>query len=287
MEKILNEKDYAEKRIENKDIGDNPYITLGILSRYYYHVKGLKPKNIKPLLFGFLELAYPKWAASKSSWTKTVENLTKYAYKYPLFESEGIWITEAEFEKVRGIGDKEKEKLAFTLLCLAKFHNQKKPENNNWVNTSVRDIFKMANISCGKKEKARAIGDLIRSGLIRYAKEISNLNIQVLFVDDQSEKVFQIKDLRDLGSEYLSQIEGGFIRCEKCGKLLLNNKYKNKKYCPECAGYQRVKTRQVVCVDCGKIFTVDSTNRRANRCEDCKRLHIQEYDRKRKANSVF
>jgi hypothetical protein len=42
---ILNEKEYAEKCINNSDIGDNPYFTISILAKYYSNVCGYKPKK--------------------------------------------------------------------------------------------------------------------------------------------------------------------------------------------------------------------------------------------------
>ena len=279
MEKILNEREFAEQCIKNKDIRKSPYNTLNIIARYYYHAMGLKPRQIKPLLYEFLDLAYPRYTASKSKWADNVEKITRNAHKYPLFESVGVWITESEFEKVQSIENRDLEKLAFTLLCLAKFHNQKKTENNNWSNTSIMDIFKMANISCSRDEKAHNIGDLIRSGLVRFPeKDIANLNLQVLFVDDESEKMFIVDDFRDLGNKYLSQIESGFVRCAKCGRLIKNNKYGNKKYCSVCAKHTPQKTKQINCIDCGKTIIVGSKNVKTCRCPDCQK----ENDRRRK-----
>lgn len=43
---ILNELKYAENCLRNNCIGDNPYTTLSILSKYYYHHLGYKKPQI-------------------------------------------------------------------------------------------------------------------------------------------------------------------------------------------------------------------------------------------------
>ena len=265
---IVNEKEYAQTRIKNRDVGENIYTTLSILAKYYFS-QGMKRKAVRVELQNFLEIAYPKFTINKSYWIDAVENIVAKNAKEKLFDSDGVWITESEWEKIQSLKNKILKKLAFTLLCIAKINNQKRESNNDWVNTEIKEIFKLANIPCNNELRARRIGDLIRSGLIRFATRIDNLNIKVLFVDEESKKKFLVNDFRNLGNEYLYRIGENYIRCAECGKLIKNNKYGNKKYCSECAAYNPQETKQVTCVDCGKIFTVDAMNNKACRCNSC------------------
>ena len=57
---VVDENEYAQLRIKNKDIGDNIYHTLSILARYYYS-QGIKHKGVCIELQNFLEIAYPKY----------------------------------------------------------------------------------------------------------------------------------------------------------------------------------------------------------------------------------
>lgn len=278
---IVNEKEYAQNRLKNKDIGDNVYTLISILAKYYYS-EGMKKKAVCLELQHFLEIAYPKYHVNKSYWNENIEKIATRASKEKLFESDGVWITESEFETINNLHNKILGKLAFTMLCIAKIKNQINDNNNNWVNTDIKDIFKMANISCSVALRAERIGDLIRAGLTEFAKRIDNLNLKVLFINDDSEKIFQVDDFRDLGYEYLFRIGENYTRCAECGKLIKNNKYGNKKYCSSCAAYMPNDKKTIKCVDCGKEFVVNGNNKRTIRCGDCQKKHIKEYDRNRK-----
>ena len=278
---IIDEKQYAETRIKNKDVGDNVYTTLTILCKYYYST-GLKKKAVIVELQKFLEATYPKYFLNKSYWTETIEKTATKNSKEPLFESYGVWVTESEWAKIQSLKNKTLSKLAFTLLCIAKINNQKRQSNNNWVNMEIKDIFKMANISCSIDTRARRLCDLINSGMVEFAKRIDNLNLRVLFVDEQSEGKFLVNDFRDLGHEYLYRSGENYTRCAECGKLVKNNKYSNKKYCASCASYTPMETKTITCMDCGKEFAISAKNKRTIRCENCQKMHVRKYDRERK-----
>lgn len=280
---VVNENEYAQIRIKNKDVGENVYTTLSILAKYYYS-QGMKRKAVCIELQNFLEVAYPKYSINKSYWTEVIEKTANKNAKEKLFESDGVWITESEWEKIQALGNKILGKLAFTLLCIAKINNQRRSSNNNWVNTDIKEIYKLANISCSVDLRAKRIGTLIHSGLAEFAKRVDNLNLKVLFVDDESKKKFLVNDFRDLGNEYLYRIGENYIRCAECGKLIKNNKYGNKKYCPTCAAYNPQEIKHIRCVDCGKIFLVDARITNKTRCDDCQEIVNREKKRIWKRN---
>ena len=273
---VVDENEYAQLRIKNKDIGDNIYHTLSILARYYYS-QGIKHKGVCIELQNFLEIAYPKYSMNKPYWTEAIETIATKNAKEPLFESGGIWVTENEWQKIQSLNNKVLSKLAFTLLCIAKINNLRRPENSNWVNIDIKEIFKIANISCSVDLRAKRIGILISAKLIEFAKRVDNLNIKVLFIDDDSKKKFFISDFRDLGNEYLYRIGENFIRCAECGKLVKNNKYGNKKYCNSCASYTPQEVKQIECVDCGKPIYINALNNRTCRCDSCYSIYRKKY----------
>jgi len=265
---VINENEYAQQRIKNRNIGDNVYQTLTILSKYYYS-QGMKRKAVCMELQNFLEIAYPKYSFNKAYWTEVIERTATKNSNEKLFESDGVWITEPEWKAINDLNNKILGKLAFTLLCIAKINNQRKSSNNNWVNTEIKEIFKLANISCSIDLRAKRLGIIIHSGLAEFAKRIDNLNLKVLFVNEEGKKKFLVNDFRDLGNEYLYRLGENYIRCAECGKLVKNNKYGNKKYCSTCASYIPQDMKQVKCIDCGKIISVNSLNNRTCRCDDC------------------
>ena len=276
---IVNEKEYIKEHIKNNDIGENPFITMSLLARYYCHELGYKHKKRCLMMNEFLKTSYPRYIVDKTNWNNTIENLSENASKYTLFESDGVWITEKELKIISELKNKILEKLAFTLLCLAKLNNQKSKNNNDWVNTDIKDIFNMAGIKSNDKLRAKRIGILINKGYIRYAVPINNLNIKVLFVDENIDNKLLIYDFRELGNEYLLYNGGNYVRCAECGRLVPNNKNRTKKYCDKCSSYTIQKTKVLTCIDCGKAFIVNSLNNKAKRCKECQKKYRSEYQK--------
>lgn len=273
---ILNEKEYAEKCIKENHIDKKPFKTLSILAKYYYHHCGYKPKKIKSLLVEFLAKNYDLYNVNRASWDLTIDKITKNVRKYKLYEIDGVWITKAELETIESIGNKVLERVAFTLLCLAKLSILKNENNPGWVNNDASEVFALANAKCKAEEMYMKLNKLVVKGLLGTATRIDNLSLKVKYINDNSEKVLFINDFRELGLEYLYYKGEDYVRCKECGLLIKNNKNKTKKYCKDCAGYIPQRTKTVVCVDCDKEFEVDASNKRTNRCEAC----YSEYRRK-------
>lgn len=273
---IINEREYALERIKKKNIGNNIYETLSILTKYYSE-QGMKRKAIRLELKKFLDIAYTKYSINSAYWLDILEKTITKNANHELFESDGVWITESEWEKVNEFKSKIVRKVAFTLLCIAKINNQKRKSNNNWVNTEIKDIFKLANVSCSIDNRAKYLRILLLSGFFEFAKRVDNLSMKILVVDDESEKKFLVNDFRDLGHEYLYRIGENYIRCAECGKLVKNNKYGNKKYCSTCASYIPQEPKMMVCVDCGKEFVVDARITNKVRCDDCQEIYRRKY----------
>lgn len=278
---ILDEKEYAKERIKKNDIGDNPYTTINILARYYFHELGLKKKKISEMLIEFLNGTYPRYASNKSTWVNTIESTLKNVAKYPLFESSGVWITTNELDKIAELETVNLKKLAFGFLCLAKYMNQRSDKNDYWTNTEIKEVFDMVGIKCSTKTRALLIGKLIKLGYIKFADKIYNLNIKVLFADEDSDKKLRVFDFRNLGNEYLYYNGGNFVRCAECGLLVENNKNKTKKYCDKCGTYTPLKTKIISCVDCGKAVIVSGSNKRTLRCSECQAIYNKERNKNR------
>ena len=279
---ILNEKEYAEECLKNETIDKKPFITLSILAKYYYHHLGYRKKKITESLTYYMEKCCESYSINKLSWDDTIENITANAGKYELFEIDGVWITESELATIDSIKDKVLERLAFTMLCLAKFKNIRNSQNNGWVNTNTKEIFKLARISCNVEARFHYINKLVNLGLLEYPKRNDNLNNRVTFIDDNSERILCISDFRELGYEYLKFKGGRFTRCQDCGILIRNSKFGTRKYCSACAAYTPLETKINICVDCGKGFEIDSKNNKSCRCDDCYDIYRRKYYRENK-----
>lgn len=271
---ILNEKEYAEKCL-NEDVinqDKNPYQVVSVLAKYYYHIYGYRKKKIYGLLIEYLKRYYPRYEMNIENWEKNVSKLAVNAGKEDLFEISGVKITKPELLKIQSVKNKAKEKLLFTMLCVAKFNMKKNPNSNGWVNVETRDIFKMARVSCTSVEQDIKIGEFRQLGLLELPKKNGNLNFRVTFIDDDGDEELFVSDFRELGYEYLLYIGRNYIRCAECGILIRGNKNGTKKYCNSCSTYTPQKTKIITCVDCGKEFEVDSKNNKSCRCNECQKI---------------
>ena len=266
---ILNERKYVEECLATGKIDKNPRRTLTLLSRYYYHVKKIRKIGLAPLMVDFLAKYYPMYEHNKKSWNETCEKIASSTGKEQLKEIEGVWITKPELETIAKINNKILERLAFTMLCIAKLNNARNDKNNNWVNENLKDVFDAAHVTGSKTRREIVMHELLTMGLIKTPKRNDKLNICVLFLDDAGEKELFVSDFRELGYCYMAYCGTNFKRCKNCGKLI-----RIYEVCNECEKKQ-AKTRNVTCIDCGKVFEIDARVVNKCRCDDCQRAKVR------------
>ena len=279
---VLNEKKYAIECLENGFVGRKPFFTLSIIAKYYYYCLNYKKSKIEMLLNDFMFKNYSiGYQSDRLSWQDTIEKIVKKVNNYTLLELDGVKITKSELKTISGIGNPNKERVMFTILCLAKFGIARNPQSNGWVNTDSKEIFKMARVSCKAKERELYIGDLCDRGLLELPKRNDNVSLRVTFIDDGEEELF-ISDFREIGYEYLKYKGENFIRCAECGILTRGNKYGNKKYCKDCAAYTPQIAKSITCIDCGKEVIISGNNKRQTRCNECYNKYRRTYYRNNK-----
>ena len=239
MPVVLNEKKQAEYIIEKGEVGNKPTSTLFILAKYYRQKENLNKEQTFNKLNEFMEKNYKNY--NSTTWEDIIEDISKKANKYPLREIDYIEITKSEIDTIRNICNIKYEKLLFTMLCYAKLYNKISDKNNGWVNTDIKELFRVARVSVRyRNDKFLYLNDLETAGLISFSNKNDNLNLRVTFVDNNSDTVLKIDDFRELGYEYLNYIgDGKFIRCECCKKLI-RKKSNKQKYCTDC--YKRINS---------------------------------------------
>ena len=239
MSVVLNEKKQVEYIIEKGEVGNKPTSTLFLLAKYYRQKENLNKEQTFNKLNEFMEKNYKNY--NSATWEDIIEDISKKANKYPLREIDYIEITKSEIDMIRNVCDIKYEKLLFTMLCYAKLYNKISDKNNGWVNTDIKELFRVARVSVRyRNDKFLYLNDLETAGLISFSNKNDNLNLRVTFVDNNSDTVLKIDDFRELGYEYLNYIgDGKFIRCECCKKLI-RKKSNKQKYCTDC--YKRINS---------------------------------------------
>lgn len=205
---------------------------LSIYARYLYHEQQCKKSELPSLLDKFMSSHYPRY--NPIDWAEYIEKFTAKASKHPLCKCDGVWVTENELKTITEIQNKVLERLAFTLLCLAKFNNIKNPNSNNWFDYSNGEIYSMACINTNAFDKDIKFYQLKELGLIEYAKRVDNLSLHILYVDEDSERQFFVSDFRRLGYEWRLYKGERYIRCSDCGTLVRRTSNRTK-YCKDCA----------------------------------------------------
>ena len=237
MPVILNELKQAEYIIKRGEIGCKPSSTLFLLGKYYRQHETLNVKQTFEKLNQFLEKNYKNY--NPALWENILEDIAKKSTLYPLREITSIGITQSELDKIAEIQNSKYEKLLFTMLCYAKLYNTVSENNNDWINTDIKEIYRIARVTVKHREdKFLYLNDIKNSGMISFSAKNDNLNIKVNIIDMSGEAVLTIDDFRELGYEYLRYIgDGKYIRCSECSRLVRKkSKYDGStKYCGECA----------------------------------------------------
>ena len=239
----MNEYKWAENAIKEKKFIDKPYESLIRIARYYTY-NGFNKREVRDYLEKFI-LSCDN-SISMASWDDKLDSIIKYADKRKLHIIDKIDISETEISEIKNLEGRQLQRLAFTLLCVAKYSNMVYEKNECWVNVPDKEIMKMANISTSIKRQSLLYSKLRDLGLIRFSNKIDNLSVQILFADN-NKSVIEIKDFRNIGYQYMNYIDGGYFICASCGITCKENKQSSKKqkYCPDCA--VKIHLQQRVC----------------------------------------
>jgi hypothetical protein len=237
----LNERDRAIEVLGGSQLGEHPSDTMRMIARYYID-NGLKKAEVIKRMEDFVMKCKPNCALSK--WEPMLNKAYGVAAKQPALDIDFIAVTQTEMSKIAEIPVRNKRlrRLAFTMLCLAKYWKVRSPQSDFWVLTKETQIFEMANIkSVPTRQRCQMFRELSDRGMIQLPRKVDGKWFRVLFVDEQSDEsqiVMRIRDFRSLGFQYLRYLGQPFCVCENCGIVFAgrgDNIGRPKKYCDDCA----------------------------------------------------
>lgn len=240
MNVILNETAWAKKMVEERSLGRKPFDTLRLVARYYLD-SGYSNKDARQALDKFLVMCEP--TASLTKWSQTIDAALARAAQHEAVHIDKIDITVPEMTTIRSIESKQEQRLAFTLLCLAKYWMIVNPKANGWVNNKDSDIMHLANINTSLERQSIIYRHLCDAGMIQFSRRVDNTNVRVCFAAPGA-TAFSITDFRNLGNQYNMYCGAkDYIKCSVCG-LVVKRTGNPQKYCKECAS--KVQTSQIV-----------------------------------------
>lgn len=238
---VLNEHEWAKDMIYARSLGKKPFETLSRVAKYYID-EGYSKKDTRQMLDTFLLQCDS--TASLPKWSDTLDYAVSRALKYDAIQVDGIYISKSEMDKINSLDSAQIKRLAFTLLCLAKYWKLINPNSDYWVNNKDSEIMRMANINTSIKRQSLMYAQLNELGFIRFSKKIDNTNVRVCFVDEGEASVI-VTDFVNLGYQYMMATGSKeYFRCQNCGVVVKKNitqdenetrRGRPQKYCNDCA----------------------------------------------------
>ena len=273
---MINFKFDDKKDIENKIHSgyvnqENLEDTIRDLARYNYHVLNMKKEDNYDAILRYMTQNCMDFYEEK--YFKIIYRNISSAKKYKFRSVASVKITKTEMDKIVGLNDIRKEKIAFVLLAVAKYYNNVSSDNNNRMYMSMSDLFKLSRVAIPCSERASYLYFAYQDGiLIEHMFVGTNLKV-VGFVDDDSETILELgeDDYKELAYTYLNYKNGGYKHCKNCGKLFKMHKSSpGRLYCKDCGQKEETNRFKVMaCVDCGGEFVVDTRNMNKCRCDSC------------------
>lgn len=213
---------------------------------------------------------------------KDIDHAVNVSNKYLLKLPSPIPITKKEWETIKSVKNEKYQRMLFVMLVDAKYYrmfNTSIEKRDKILSDSIfyiriqrNEIQKTAKIKYDtSSEKTFFLGCIAKQGLFGITE--NRLRTWYLtFVDISNECIIDyITDYDHLDLHY-EKLNGSKIgKCEKCGKLFKQNKYKDAKYCYRHRGKEKMITKICTCIDCGNEFTVGSKSRKKCRCDECQR----------------
>lgn len=245
---VLDEHEWAREMISSSSMGKKPVETLCRVARYYID-DGCSKKEVRKRIENFLLKC--EQSVSLTKWSDTIDYVIARAIKTPAINIKYIGITDAELKKIGELSSKQMQRLAVTLLALAKYWNAVNPSSDFWVNTKDSDIMRMANINTSIKRQSQMYHILGELGMLQFSKKVDNTNVRVLFAED-GDPVWRITDFRNIGYQYNMYCGSPeYIQCQSCGIVVKkaplshgaseHHTGRPQKYCKDCASEIRIR----------------------------------------------
>lgn len=238
---IFNELNNAETQLfkENDKIAANnakKYIFM--LAKYNFFVQRMDDNDNYASIIDYMS---QNWVLfSEPDYHEVIKRSIKNAKKKDYKTIENVSITRSELQYISNLNNIRLEKVAFVLLCLAKYGHYGSDSKDYWVNYNVSQVFSLARVHLSTREQYELLHQLKMVGAIEASHKPGNASLKVFYVshDKDDEVILKLgeDDFKELAYTYLYYKNGfsGYVKCECCGRLV-RQKSNRQKYCKECA----------------------------------------------------
>lgn len=254
---------YAKSVIDDHNIDEkNANEHMMLLAKYNFNVEKMDDAENYHSIVSYMSTYWPSFMEADHQ--QKIEDFVKNAHKYGFKSIDSIKITRKELNFIASLGNIRLEKIAFVLLCIAKYECYYHDEPKYWICWPLNAISKLARVHVTRNENKILFRQLVLAGVIESNSFGTELYEHILFVSDgkDDEIVLELSeiDYKELAYTYLYYKNGfsGYIHCEKCGRLTRQNSNRQK-YCEDCAQVvEKENTRDRVRKSRSKCNDLDS-----------------------------
>lgn len=218
---------------------DNVVCVISSMTKYNLSICEMSDEQNYMCVSTWLKAHYKNYVETELH--SVIQQKIKAAHTYGLLESDDLIIYQSELDKIIASGDIRREKVLFTVLCVAKLQKNVFGYRNSKYKLALTNIFKLARVHIPSVERGNFVHELLSAGYINPPFEVDKEHRYVTFMSDGVDDVEVIRvnefDFDELAYVYESWKSGGagFTRCERCNRLMQQGKTKPRKYCRECA----------------------------------------------------
>lgn len=220
-----------------------------------------------------------------------LDNSNRFKLRLPL----PLPITQSELDSILSVDNENYRRMLFIMLVDAKYFryhsisvDDKTPITEDTVfycKMTRGEIKKTAKIKYASESEKKFFLNCIYSKGLFDISESKLRSWYIKFVDTSDSNIIDyITDYDHLTLHYEKLVGEKIGKCEKCGCLFRNSKYKNAKYCYKHRGKEKMITNTLTCCDCGNEFVVGSKSRRKIRCDSCQKAYMKAYKKEYYSN---
>jgi len=229
MNIIINEVEWIERMLLEHTFDCRPSEAIDRYARYL-NKQGCSKEDMQRKIEEML--LRNDSGVSLHRWREKIQDAIRRSNR-PLVELDGVSITKAEIEKINALESVQLRKIAFTMVCLAKYCNAVRGAQSNWIFFDPSVIAPLACVSFSSEQLYSALSKLCDLEYINLSHMVSSHNMRVNIIDDSSEEVMVVDDFRNLGYQYLMYMGESYIKCELCG-LVIRRTGGRQIYCKKC-----------------------------------------------------
>lgn len=234
---IRNEKEVAERILNNGFTDGFTFSEALAVAKYYRHILGYGDRRIKTNLINFCNKHDGNFEEVANA--KTVKSIIRRSNNH-FNISDTIVIRKNELEEIQKLKSFRFQRIMLAMLAVAKLTKKTYVPTYRWA-----DVKQIASKSVSTQDMRNCITYAYKCGLIGEPSDNGAYH-KLLFIENESEPVFVVtteKDFMHLSKNYETYIGGSFRYCIICGEKFLRTGKKHTLCAKHAAEKEKERTK--------------------------------------------